>query len=320
MPATPAMPRISPARSVKLDGFEPLDPVAVGQAQVADFENHVARRRGLLVHPQKHAAPDHQLGELGGAGLGGRQRADHLAAPHDADLVGDRHDLAKLVGDEDDRLALVAQAAQDAEQMVRLGGRQNAGRLVEDQDVGLAVERLEDLDALLEAHGEVAHHRVRIDLELVILRKPRQFGARLGQRRPEQGAVLRAQDDVLENGEGLHQHEVLMHHADSGGDGRLAVGDLDGPAIDADLAGIGVVEPVEDGHQRGFSRAVLADDAVDRSAADRQMDVLVGLNRAEALGDADEFDGEGRIRRPPLVRSCGGARHRHITGQLSSSS
>jgi hypothetical protein len=34
--------------------------------------------------------------------------------------------------------------------MVGLGRRQHAGRLVEDQDVGAAIERLEDLDALLQ--------------------------------------------------------------------------------------------------------------------------------------------------------------------------
>ena len=37
----------------------------------------------------------------------------------------------------------------DLEQLVRLLRRQHGGRLVEDEDVGAAVERLQDLDALL---------------------------------------------------------------------------------------------------------------------------------------------------------------------------
>ena len=84
---------------------------------------------------------------------------------------------------------------------------------------------------------------------------------------------------------------MLMHHADAVAD-RLARGaDADRLAVDADLAGVGFVEAVEDRHQRRFAGAVLADDAVDDAAFDDEVDVLVGVNRAEALVDADQFDG-----------------------------
>ncbi len=89
-----------------------------------------------LVDPQQHAAADHQLGKLGRRGRRGVARRDHLAAAHDRDGVGDRHDLAQLVGDQDDRLALGAQVFEDAEQVIGLGRGQHAGRLVEDQDLG----------------------------------------------------------------------------------------------------------------------------------------------------------------------------------------
>ena len=62
-------------------------------------------------------------------------------------------------------------------------------------------------------------------------------------------------------------------------------------AVDADLAGVGLVEAVENRHQRRFSGPVLADDAVDDAALDDEIDVIVGVNRAEALVDADQFDG-----------------------------
>ena len=76
-------------------------------------------------------------------------------------------------------------------------------------------------------------------------------------------------------------------------DRRLAVGNGDRLTVDPDLAGVGVVEAVEDRHQRRFAGAVLADDAVDGAAAHREMDVAVGLHRPEALRDADQLDGEG---------------------------
>ena len=67
--------------------------------------------------------------------------------------------------------------------MVGLGGRQHAGRLVEDQDVGAAVERLEDLDPLLQPDRQLADDRVGIDLEPVVALEPLQLGPRPGERR-----------------------------------------------------------------------------------------------------------------------------------------
>ena len=84
---------------------------------------------------------------------------------------------------------------------------------------------------------------------------------------------------------------MLVHHADAGGDGRLAVADGDRIAVDADLAAVGLIEAVEDRHQRRLAGAVLADDAVDRALGDGQIDILVGVDRPEALVDAHEFDG-----------------------------
>ena len=51
--------------------------------------------------------------------------------------------------------------------MVGLGRRQHAGRLVEDQDLGAAIERLEDFDALLQADRQFLDDGVGIDLQPV---------------------------------------------------------------------------------------------------------------------------------------------------------
>ena len=144
----------------------------------------------------------------------------------------------------------------------------------------------------------------------------------------EQRAALGAEHDVLEHAERRHQHEMLMHHADAVAD-RLARGaDAHGLAVDADFAGVGFVEAVEDRHQRRFAGAVLADDAVDDAALDDEIDVLVGVNRAEALVDADQLDG-GRglpasvvTRAPPHERFGDAARPstgraRSLRGSLS---
>jgi hypothetical protein len=64
-------------------------------------------------------------------------------------------------------------------------------------------------------------------------------------------------------------------------------------AADQDFARIGLVEPVENRHQRGFSRAVFPDDAVDRAALNPDRNILVGLYRPECLGNTPQFDCRG---------------------------
>ena len=115
------------------------------------------------------------------AGLGralARHGVDLLAAAQDADPVGDLEHLVQLVRDEDDRHPLGLQVAEDLEQLERLLRRQDGRRLVEDEDVGLAVERLQDLDPLLLADGEVGDQRVRVDLELELRGELADAGAR----------------------------------------------------------------------------------------------------------------------------------------------
>ena len=90
-------------------------------------------------------------------------------AAQDRDPVRDLQHLAELVGDEDDRGPGLREAADDAEELLGLGRRQDRRRLVEDQDVALAIERLEDLDALADADGEVLDGGVGVDVEAVLL-------------------------------------------------------------------------------------------------------------------------------------------------------
>ena len=97
--------------------------------------------------------------------------ADDAAAAQHRNAVGDGQHFLQLVGDEDDRDAALRQFAHDAEQIVGFLRRQHRRRLVQDQDVGVAVERLDDLDALLHAHRQIADDGVGIDVQPVLLRQ-----------------------------------------------------------------------------------------------------------------------------------------------------
>ena len=252
------------------DALDALHAEPVLDDEVGDLEDRVAGTGRRLVDAQADPAADHQLGELLRRGLGGGQGRDDPALAHHGHHVRDLADLAELVGDEDDGLALAPERAEDAEEVVRLLGREDGGRLVEDEDVGAAVERLQDLDALALADAEVADPRVQVHLEVVLAPEALELGARSRQARLEQEAALDAEHDVLDDRERLDQHEVLVHHADPRGERVLGAPDGRRLAAHEDLAPVREVVAVEDAHQGGLAGAVLADDAVDRARADRR--------------------------------------------------
>ena len=146
---------------------------------------------------------------------------------HHRDVVGHRHDLAQLVGDQDDRLALVAQRAQDAEQVVGLLRGQHAGRLVEDQDAAPRYSALRISTRCWTPDRQVGDDGVEIDLEAVFPLEPRDLVRGRGRRpRPSVSAALGAEQHVLQHREGVDQHEMLVDHADAGRDRVLRAVDL----------------------------------------------------------------------------------------------
>ena len=189
------------------------------------------------------------------------------------------------MSDEDHGLPLVTEGPEDAEEVVGLLGGEDGGGLVQDQDLGAPVEGLEDLDALAGAHAEVGHPGVEVHLQVVLAAQALEAGPGPGQPVPEPEASLDPQDDVLQDGERLHQHEVLVDHADTGGQGGLRAAHGHRPTLDEDRAPIRAMVAVEDPHEGGLAGAVLADDPVDGGPMDGQRHVAVGVDRPEPLVD-----------------------------------
>jgi hypothetical protein len=71
-------------------------------------------------------------------------------------------------------------------------------------------------------------------------------------------------------------------------------------AAEEHLALVGLVQPVEDVHERGFPRTVLPEQGVHLAATQVEVDPIVRDERAEALGDALELEGE----RGALISQC----------------
>ncbi len=223
-----------------------------------DLEERLARTRRLLVHLQNDLAPHHQAGEaLLGRPLP-RHGVDELPATEHADPVGDLEYLVQLVTDEDDRHPLPRQRPQDPEEVGRLARGQHCCGLVEDEDVGAAVQRLQDLDALLLTDRDVLNARVGIDREVEALRELMDAAVRRMVVEEDPGRVgLRAEHDVLGDGHHRDEHEVLVDHADPVLDGVLRRVHRDRLALDEDLALVRLVDAVDDVHERRLAGAVL---------------------------------------------------------------
>ncbi len=149
---------------------------------------------------------------------------------------------------------------QRGEQRLAFLRRQHRGRLVEDQDARVAVQRLEDLDPLPLADRQAADPRLRLHRQAEALRHLQQPGARRVAAREGLPQRLGAHQHVVEHAEVVGQREVLVHHADAGGQRRLRVARrASGRPKTSMLARVGHVVAEQDRHQRRLAGAVLAE-------------------------------------------------------------
>ena len=129
--------------------------------------------------------------------------------------------FVELVGDEHDGRALFGELTQRLEERVDLLGHENSGGLIEDEDVGAAVQHLQDLDTLLVANTQIRDQRVGIDVETVPFAEVPNPGSCLVCVERQLRSRLLAEHDVFPDREVDRQHEGLEHHADAVGDGVL---------------------------------------------------------------------------------------------------
>src|SRR5919199_534355 len=260
--------------------------------------------RGLFLRPQRHVAADHEAGELPLVRLRGLHGIHHAPVADDGDVVAHVQKLAQLVGDQDDREPVRHELLEDGEEVIGLLRGEDGGGLVEDEDVGLAVEGLKDLYPLLDADGEVGYLRSRVDSEPVALAQLLCGPDGALEVEGCAPARLRAEHDVLGDGEGRDEGEVLVDHPYAPIHGVSGVVDLDLLAVYGNGARVRLVEAVEDLHQRGLARAVLAEQSKDLAAMERDRDVVVGSHRPEGLGDAPHLE-DGRSGLRPGGSSAG---------------
>ena len=109
-----------------------------GERQMLDFEHDVARLRGRDRSVSSISRPTIRCVTARGVGLRRVERLDQPAVAQHGDPIGQAKHLVHLVRDVEDRDAARSQPLDDAEQPGDLRLGQRAGRLVHDEDVGLA--------------------------------------------------------------------------------------------------------------------------------------------------------------------------------------
>ena len=228
----------------------------------------------------------HQVGGAERAALAGRRHA--AVAQHGA-AVGERHDLVEPVRHVDDRRSLSLHAFEHGEQLFDLARLERRGRLVENEEAAALAQCLGDGDELALGEREPVDAPVHVRREIEL----RKLLARLGveprpvdQRHPEHAPQRRlGEPDVVGDRQGRDQPQLLRNGRDAGCDRVVRVGEAAGAAVDCDLAPVGPVHAAEEAYQRRLAGAVLADERVDLTRHDIEIDAVERKRGTEALGD-----------------------------------
>ena len=103
------------------------------------------------------------------------------------------------MGDKQDGLALCCQVLHNLQQLIDLLGSQNRSRLIEDQDLVVAVQHLQDLCTLLHTNGDILDHGIGVNLQVVFLRQGHDLLAGLVTLKQAILGILDTQDDVIQD-------------------------------------------------------------------------------------------------------------------------
>ena len=236
-----------------------------------------------------HLAPDHVLDDLAlrDALLGGIHRADRRAVADDGHGVRDLNDLLEPVRDHDDRNVLLLEFPQQGEEVLAVLLVEGGGRLVQDQQLGVLGKRFGDLHELLAADAQLPQFHARVDVQAHLFQILRRLHRRFV---PVDALALHqlvTEEDVLRDAQLRDQGELLIDDGDARKLAFLDRMELHDLAVQDDVALVAAIlmNARQDLHQRGLSRAVLADKAVDLSALNGEIHVLKRLDTGKGLGD-----------------------------------
>ena len=238
--------------------------------QIAGLQRDLTRGRPPTLVNRVEVAADHPLHDLVLAGLAGSEGPRGATVLEDRDPVGDGEDLVQSVRDEDDAQPFRSQTSQQFEEPLRLEPAEAGGRLVEDEDPGVLVERPCDLDQLLLRGGESFDRAVRVDADPQRGDGVGRLPSHLALVQPAAPTQLPTQVHVLHDRQMRGQAELLPDDRDAlpahPRDGGLTA-KLPHHHQAATLVGQGAADDLD---ERRLAGAVLADERVDLTGSKLQ--------------------------------------------------
>ena len=217
LPSTPAIARTSPRAQLKTltSCSRRRRPRRAGDEVLQREQGGSGRRAFGAVRRPATSRPTIMRARLCPGGARCRRSPDHLAVAQHDDLVADLQHLAQLVRDEDDRLALRPQPAHHVR-----AGRATSGGLRLDVGSSRTSRSAPRISALRistrwRCRAAAADHRLGIKVEAVGALARADQRRRRAAAQPAAGRSP-AEHDVLGHRHRIHQHEMLVDHADAG--------------------------------------------------------------------------------------------------------
>ncbi len=234
-------------------------------------------------------ATDHEVSHpdrIEGRGGPGR---DHPAVPQHRDAVRDGRNLGQAMRNVEDSDTPRLEAADHVEERLGLDRRQGGGRLVEDHDAMLDLERAGDLHELTLRDRQPRNGPPRIDLGA---QRPHGVGS-ASLHGPivhhEPSPDLTPHEDVARNREVRRQEDLLVDQHDAASLGLLRPGETDGLARHRHRAAGGYEIAGQELHQGRLAGAVLTDDRMHLARHERERDVAQHLDGPEPLREPTRF-------------------------------
>ena len=176
--------------------------------------------------------------------------------------------------DIDDRTPFRLEPADDLKQMLRLRNGQRGRGFVHDDHARVVGNGLRDLDCLELRHRKVLRQRLWLNIKLKVADELFGLLIHLCFVHKDALCLKPADPNIIDDVAIRHGNQLLMDHRDSLLERIVCVPDCNGLAIELDGAAVRLIDAEEALHQRGFSRAVLADQRVNGTGLDPKLYII----------------------------------------------
>jgi hypothetical protein len=268
------------------DEKRPADPGA-GQRDGLGPQEFVAEGGGRFLIRFLRLPAGHQADDGVAREVGEERFTDDAAVAHDRDVVADVGEFVEFVRDVNQRDAAALEFGDHAEEHVDFVGRERRGGFIENEHAGVFRDGAGDFDELLLADAEIGDERGGCDREVETFEDGSRRGVELRiVDQAETRAGLAAEENILGDREVRDEIQLLENDSDAGGKRGAGIGETHLASVEMERAGVGREDAGENVHQRGFARAVFAEQGEQPAGAHAERNTVEGAHAREGFRDA----------------------------------